>query len=121
MQATSLVNTGENSRSLMQLLRRGVDDDGVLPESVAWQVFIELKKRGEPRAARLFVGALRSLHSRRSLAGATLPVTDSCRDEHRLSDDPFLADLWKAYKKCIEYRRTGPMSQLLRDIETQVS
>ncbi len=35
-------------------------------------------------------------------------------------DDAFLADLWKAYKKCIKNNRTGPASQLLRDIEERV-
>ena len=31
--------------------------------------------------------------------------------------DSFLADLWKAYKKCIRNNRTGPASQLLKEIE----
>ena len=75
---------------------------------------------GEPNAGELFIRALRSLHSRRSIAGSTLPRSDMLPDEHRMSEDLYLADLWKAYKKCIRTHRTGPASQLLRDIEEQV-
>jgi hypothetical protein len=95
--------------------------NGVLPESVAWQTFLELQKRGEPDAVRLFLGAVRSLHSRRCIAGVDLPTEDFLPDEHRLTQDLFLADLWKAYKKCIKNHRTGPAGQLLRDLEEHLS
>ena len=36
-------------------------------------------------------------------------------------EDPLDFALWKAYKKCIRTQRTGPASQLLRDIEAQIS
>lgn len=121
MNAAQKVDTTLNSRELIRTLRRGVGDSTeVLPESVAWHVFLELRRRGEPTAESLFIGALRSLHSRRSLAGVELPCTDPDPDEHRLVDDAFLGDLWKAYKKCITTNRTGPASQLLRDIEEQI-
>ena len=94
---------------------------GVLPESVAWQTFLELQKRGEPEAVRLFLGAVRSLHSRRCIAGVDLPTEDPLPEEHRLVDDGFLGDLWKAYKKCIKNNRTGPAQQLLRDIEERIN
>ena len=57
------------SRDLIRALRTGLRDSfgETLPESVAWQLFLELRKRGEPQAGELFVAALRSLHSRRSI------------------------------------------------------
>ncbi len=106
-----------SSRELIRNLRVVVTDRGVLPESVAWQTFLELKRRGEPEAVRLFLGAVKNLHSRRCIAGVDLPKEDPLSDEHRLCDDGFLADLWKAYKKCIRNNRTGPAGQLLRDME----
>ncbi len=112
-----LVDSGSTSRELVRNLRVVHAADGVLPESVAWQTFIELQKRGEPDAVRLFLGAVRQLHSRRCIAGVELPTEDPLPDEHRMSNDPFLGDLWKAYKKCIRNNRTGPASQLLRDME----
>jgi hypothetical protein len=113
----SLVDSNRTSRELARDLRAVPNADGVLPESVAWQTFIELRRRGEPDASRLFLAAVRSLHSRRSVAGVELPCDDPLTEEHRLSEDSFLADLWKAYKKCITAHRTGPASQLLRDME----
>ena len=64
--------------------------------------------------------ALKSLHSRRSIAGSQLPDDDTQPEEHRMIEDAYLGDLWKAYKKCIRTHRTGPASQLLRDIEALV-
>lgn len=113
----SLVDSGWTSRELVRNLRAIPQEEGVLPESVAWQCYVELRRRGEPEAARLFMTAVRGLHSRRCIAGVELPTDDRLPDEHRLIDDPFLADLWKAYKKCIRNNRTGPASQLLRDME----
>jgi hypothetical protein len=123
METLTLVDAAASSRELIRQLRTGSssEGEGVLPESVAWHVYLELRKRQEPRAEHLFIHTLRHLHSRRSLAGTVLPVDDHLPDEHRMSDDPFLADLWKAYKKCIRFNRTGPASQLLRDIEEQIN
>ncbi len=117
-----LVDTSVSSRDLIRALRMGMRFAGKasMPESLAWHTFVELRRRGEPRAGELFVSALKSLHSRRSLAGSDLPSDDTQPDEHRLVEDAYLADLWKAYKKCIRAQRTGPASQLLRDIEEQV-
>jgi hypothetical protein len=117
------VDMSKPSRELIRHLRVGVrrpEEVGVLPESVAWHLYLELRRRGEPNAGELFVRALRNLHSRRSFAGSTLPSDDTLPNEHRMSEDAYLADLWKAYKKCIRMHRTGPASQLLRDIEEQV-
>ena len=115
-----LVDGSSTSRELIRNLRVVVTDRGVLPESVAWQTFLELKRRGEPDAVRLFIGAVRNLHARRCIAGTILPTDDPLTEEHRLCEDAFLADLWKAYKKCIANNRTGPAGQLLRDLEERL-
>ena len=123
MLVESLVDANASSRDLMRVLRRATSrhDVSVLPESVAWQVYLELQRREEPRAGELFISALRSLHNLRSIGSDALPVDDALPDEHRMAEDAFLADLWKAYKKCIANNRTGPASQLLRDIEERVA
>lgn len=122
MEALSLVDIDAPSRELIRNLRVArADGVDVLPESLAWQTFIALRRRGEPDAERLFLQAVRNLHSRRCLAGADLPISDGVPDEHRLTDDPFLADLWKAYKKCIRSQRTGPAGELLREIEERLT
>ena len=90
-----------------------------MPESHLWQVYQELKRRGEDVES-LFIRSLRSLHRRRSIGVAELSVADPDPEEHRQTDDPFLAELWRAYKKCIQQNRTGPAAQLLRDIEDQL-
>lgn len=122
MDVDALVGAQNSSRDLVRRLRAGLNDQsqGAMPESQAWHLYLELKRRGEPDAARLFVQALRSLHSRRSIGTVQLAVEEVDCDEHRLVEDAFLADLWKAYKKCIRAQRTGPASQLLRDIEAQI-
>ena len=122
MDATLPVDPSASSRDLIRRMRAETrrDDHDVMPESIAWQAYIELHRRGEPRAARLFISALRHLHTRRSVAGVALAAEDVLPDEHRLTDDPFLGELWKAYKKCICAGRTGPAAQLLRDLEEQV-
>jgi hypothetical protein len=114
---SALVDDSSTSRELVRNLRAIPTGTGFLPESVAWQTYVELRRRGEPDASRLFVTAVRALHSRRCVAGVELPLEDTLPDEHRLIDDAFLGDLWKAYKKCIKNRRTGPAGQLLRDME----
>ncbi len=122
MEVPVVIDPGATSRDLFRRLRTGpLEGDGAaMPESIAWHVFLELRRRGEPDAGRLFVSALRTLHSRRTIAGVNLGNEEIDADEHRLTEDAFLADLWKAYKKCIRTQRTGPASQLLRDIEEQI-
>lgn len=122
MEVASLVDCSASSRELIRNLRATrCATEEVLPESLAWQTFVELRRRGEPDAAPLFLRAVRNLHSRRCIAGVELPTSDGLPEEHRLVDDPFLADLWKAYKKCIRNNRTGPAGQLLRDIEERLA
>ncbi len=122
MEVMSLVDNSATSRELIRNLRvNSATNEDILPESVAWQTFVELRRRGEPGCGQLFIAAVRNLHSRRCIAGVDLPTIDSLTDEHRLVDDAFLADLWKAYKKCIRNNRTGPASQLLRDIEERIA
>lgn len=116
-----LVDINLSSRQLIRNLRSTMKIDGCLPESIAWQTFVELRRRGEPDANGLFIDTLRSLHSRRCVAGMDLPCNDDLTEEHRLVDDGFLGDLWKAYKKCIKNNRTGPAHQLLRDIEERIN
>lgn len=116
----ALVDSSATSRELVRTLRALPTQNGVLPESLAWQTFLELRRRGQPDASRLFLGAVRNLHSRRCIAGVDLPTDDDLTDEHRLADDAFLGDLWKAYKKCIKNNRTGPAGALLRDIEERL-
>jgi hypothetical protein len=115
------VDTTLSSRDLKRQLRRSVSvAEGMLPESVAWQSYLELQRREEPDAAQLFLDVIKNLHARRSIAGVELPTEDSMWEEHRLTPNSFLADLWKAYKRCLSANRTGPAQLLLRDIEAQV-
>lgn len=112
-----LVDTSSTNRELIRHLRVVSGRGETLPENKVWQTFIELRKRGEPTATKLFLGAVRNLHSRRCVSGTMLPIDDGAVDEHKLADDSYLGDLWKAYKKCIRNQRTGPAGQLLRDLE----
>jgi hypothetical protein len=109
------------SRELVRRLSSAQFDSATaLPESLAWQAYLELKRRGQPEAGRLFVRAVRALHTRRCNVGSSLPTQDTHLDEHRLTEDPLLGDLWKAYKRCISAHRPGPADALLRDIEERV-
>lgn len=112
------------TRELYARMRRPAEahDPGEpgLPESVLWQVFVELRRRGDERAVGEFLRSVRGLLRRRSIGAAELSVHDSAPEEHRAAEDPFLGELWKAYKRCIQQGRTGPASQLLRDIERQM-
>lgn len=112
-----------SSRELVRALRAGATNaqEDVMPESVAWRSFHELSRRGYPDASQLFLGALRTLHGRRSMAGSSLTTTDPHTNEHRLTEDALLAELWKAYKRCIRNNRTGPAQQLLREIEDRLA
>ena len=117
------VDTQAPSRTLVRLLRNQPDQLGaenILPESVLWHIYCELRRRGEDGAEQHFLRSMRHLHQRRSLGGTVLPSTDTDPDEHKLVDDPMLAELWKAYKRCICAQRTGPAAQLLRDIESRL-
>jgi hypothetical protein len=115
------VDADSTSRDLVRTLRTGASRcTEVMPESVVWRTYLELNRRGVPEADRLFIGALRSLHSRRSMAGTDLSLNDEHTDEHRLTDDALLGELWRAYKKCIRSHRTGPAFQLLKEIEDRI-
>ena len=121
MATAAIIDSETSTRELIRRLRGTFDSTtDMLPESVAWHTYLELRRRGETRATPLFLGALKNLHSRRSISSVVLPTEDPLKDEHRLIEDPYLAELWKAYKKCICSQCTGPARQLLRDIEKQV-
>ena len=113
------------SRELIRLLRTQpeIETDGkyILPESVLWHVFCELRRRGEGRTNTMFIRSVRNLHRRRTIGAADLPITAPAPQEHKMVDDPLLATLWQAYKRCICSERPGPASQLLRDIELQLA
>ena len=113
------------SRKLMRLLRiqpdQRAETENLLPESVLWRIYCELRQRGEEGATAHFLRSLNRLLRRRSMTGIELPTDDPDPGEHKLVDDPMLAELWRAYKRCICSRRTGPAAQLLRDIEAHLS
>jgi len=117
------IDTSAPSRQLVRVLRNQPDRMGqedVMPESVLWRAFCELRRRGDDRAAHHFLRSMRTLHRRRAMATSELSVADSWPDEHKLVDDPLLGELWKAYKRCIRAQRTGPAAQLLNDIAAQL-
>jgi hypothetical protein len=108
------------TRDLVRLLKTPPDQPNRLPESVCWQAFLELKRRGEPSAAPTFVSGVRSLHRRRTIGSSMLPVVDADPNEHRMADDPYLGELWKSYKRLLCANRTGPAAQILREVEQQL-
>ena len=114
--------SAQPSRALRRLLRGQPEGEAGphLPESVLWATFLELRARGEDDATSAFLRSLKTLHRRRTMGSPTLPCTDTRQDEHKLVDDSMLGELWKAYKRCICAQRTGPASQLLRDIELRL-
>jgi hypothetical protein len=107
------------TRNLRRLLRRPTAG-AHMPESEIWRAYMELSRRGEPQATELFLSCLKSLHRRRAVGASDLPCADPFPDEHRLVEDPYVGELWKAYKRCISQRRPGPASALLRDLEQQL-
>lgn len=110
-----------STRELIRMLRvPRVDGEG-LPESGLWQAWIELHRRGEAESGAAFVNGLRALHRQRSFARSEIPAEDPFPDEHRLAPDPYVAELWKSYKRCICANRNGPAGQLLRELEKQVA
>jgi hypothetical protein len=110
---------------LIRTLRRQPDlqekADSVLPESTLWHCYCELRRRGETGMEAHFLRSVRTLHRRRSIGSVKFSNLDTDPNEHKLVDDPMLAELWRAYKRCIVNQRNGPASQLLRDIEEQLS
>ncbi len=108
-----------DNRELLRVLRQP-KAQGHMPESEIWRAYMELIRRGEPHVTELFLRSLKGLHRRRALGASELPCSDPCPDEHRLAENPYVGELWKAYKRCIAQRRPGPASVLLRDLEQQL-
>lgn len=108
------------TRELVRMLRVPRTEGDVLPESAIWHAYIELERRGEAGAGAAFVTALKGLHRQRSFARSDMAAVDPFPEEHRLASDPYLAELWKSYKRCICSNRNGPAGQLLRELEKQV-
>ena len=121
MQLDTLVNGDRSTRELARNFRSGLSQcKDMMPESLAWQTYLELHKRGYENANTMFVSALKNLHQRRSLAGSDISTEDLMVHEHRMTDDSLLSELWRAYKKCIRGNRTGPASELLREIAERI-
>ncbi len=118
---THAVDLNAPTRDLLRLLRAPPETKTRLPESVCWQVFIELRRRGDPQATGNFVSGLRTLHRRRGLASTTLPTVDPDTEEHKLATDPYLGELWRSYKRLLCANRTGPAAQILREFEAQLN
>lgn len=115
------VDVTRSSRELFHALRDlMVGSSTTMPESTAWHLYLELRRRGEARAGSTFLHVLRRLHEQRQVGASPLPALDPSRDDHRLVDDAFLGEMWKAYKRCIVEGRTGPMVQILREMEPRV-
>jgi hypothetical protein len=108
-----------DTRLLRRGLRRPAANEQYMPESDVWRIWLELRRRGEPNVDVQFVTALKGLHRRRCVTGV-LNAVDPDPMEHRLTDDAYLGELWKAYKRCLVASRTGPASSLLRDLERQL-
>lgn len=108
------------TRDLVRIFRVPPEGSDAMPESALWRAFVELRRRGEPAAATGFINGLRSLHRRRALGAADLGCEDADPEEHRLVSDPYLAELWRSYKRCLSANRTGPAAQILREVEQQV-
>ncbi len=118
---THAVDLNAPTRDLLRLLRTPPETKTRLPESVCWQVFIELRRRGDPQATGNFVSGLRTLHRRRGMASTTLPTVDPDTEEHKLAADPYLGELWRSYKRLLCANRTGPAAQILREFEAQLN
>ncbi|MEC7240927.1 MAG: hypothetical protein VXW32_06780 [Myxococcota bacterium] len=119
----SMTSETLNSRELVLQIRSAVTRPTLaskMPESEVWSAYIELQRRGEPEAHRRFIQALRSLHRRRSDGVADIPLSDTAPREHLEAPDPFLGELFKAYKKCIQHTRWGSAAKLIRDMESQI-
>lgn len=119
---STLVDEHAPTRDLIRSLRTHLSatDTPALPESYVWQTFVMLRRRADGDANDVLLSALRSLHRRRASGADDLSRNDACPDEHRLTDDQYLAEFWRAYKRCIIQNRTGPAEQLLREIELRL-
>ena len=115
---------GASSRELKREMRTSVRMDAgrysTLPESDLWRMYLELRKRGENDADQLLLKGLKAMLDRRMYAASNLPIIDPDPNEHKGSDDPYLGELFKAYKRCVCTQRVQPAGQLLRDIEMQL-
>ena len=115
---------GTSSRELKREMRMSVRMDAgrykTLPESGLWSMYVELRKRGETDADHLLLRGLKTMLERRTYAASNLPVIDPDPNEHKQAHDPYLGELFKAYKRCVCTQRVQPASQLLRDIEMQL-
>ena len=120
MSSPMLVDGTVPTRDLVRLMRVPPETGPSLPESVVWRAYVELRRRGEPAASQCFINGIRALHRRRMLGAADLTSDDSHPEEHRLVDDPYLAELWRSYKRCVCANRTGPAAQILREVEQQI-
>lgn len=124
MQIEAIANSEASTRELIRELRfqssRSAEPAVNLPESNLWQIYCVVRERGDSRADTVFLGALKSLHRRRSHQSCSLSVEDRAPQEHKLVDDPMLAELWRAYKRCICAKRIQPAARLLADIEEQI-
>ena len=116
MHAVPQIDFTVPTRDLVRLLKVPPTTGEALPESVLWRVFIELRRRGEPEAGSHFIAGVRTLHRRRAMGSSELSLNDHDPDAHRLAEDPYLAELWKSYKRCLCANRTGPAAQILRGV-----
>jgi hypothetical protein len=104
----------------MRISVRQANNCTTLPESNLWRMYLELRQRGVDEADQLLLRGLRGILERRSYTGPGIIVVDPDPLEHKAVDDPYLGELFKAYKRCVCTHRTQPAGQLLRDIETQL-
>ena len=120
MQGPMEAATSRDLKREMRVSIRLAGDSTTLPESNLWRMYVELRRRGELDADELFVRGLKGILERRSYIASPIPVIDPDPQEHKLVDDAYLGELFKAYKRCICTHRTQPAGQLLREIETQL-
>ena len=119
MQGTEQVTSRAIKREMRMSTRRAAEST-TLPERALWSMYIELRRREDPDADQLLIHGLKSILDRRRYSASNIPIIDPDPQEHKLVDDAYLGELFKAYKRCICSHRTQPASQLLRDIETQL-
>jgi len=119
---TPLAGSEPSSRDLVRLLRgRALGPlAGAMPEVEVWRIYCELRRRNCENAGAPLVNALRMLHDRRTIGLVALVPDDPAPEDHKWVDDPFLGELWKAYKRCIRQGRPGPARQILRDLENHL-
>lgn len=92
-----------------------------MPESEVWSAYVELRQRGWEQADQRFLGAVKALHRRRVDGVAQLAVNDPGRKEHEKIDNPFLGELWRAYKRSVQRSQFGSASKLIRDMESELT